>query len=166
MRTYSFAGFTAEASFGGLELFDNEAGSTRRQRLDRLAAFCIATCQTDRLMGGVARMLLTHKDDIAAHESFRNKFGCTRVMHRSDGASRLGVELVIDGEDPREVGRGPTGDSNTRSYTWPRGLSLQAQISIHWRSPGMVSRLGKHLPLFVVSHGIPGLSRFDRWRNF
>ena len=51
-------------------------------------------------MGGVARMLLTHKDDIAAHESFRTRFGTMRTMHRADGAARLQMEQIIDGEDP------------------------------------------------------------------
>jgi glyoxylase-like metal-dependent hydrolase (beta-lactamase superfamily II) len=50
-------------------------------------------------MGGVAQMLLTHKDDIAAHESFRVRFGTTRTMHRADGAARLQIEQVIDGEE-------------------------------------------------------------------
>jgi glyoxylase-like metal-dependent hydrolase (beta-lactamase superfamily II) len=50
-------------------------------------------------MGGVAQMLLTHKDDIAAHESFRVRFGTARTMHRADGAARLQIEQVIDGEE-------------------------------------------------------------------
>ena len=37
-------------------------------------------------MGGVEQMLLTHKDDIAAHKSFSERFGTSRIMHRDDGA--------------------------------------------------------------------------------
>jgi glyoxylase-like metal-dependent hydrolase (beta-lactamase superfamily II) len=51
-------------------------------------------------MGGVSRMLLTHKDDIAAHDSFHQRFGTLRTMHRDDGAVRLGIENVIEGEAP------------------------------------------------------------------
>src|SRR4029079_19072703 len=39
------------------------------------------------------------RDDVADHQLFRNKFGCERVMHAADGAARLGVERVIDGEE-------------------------------------------------------------------
>jgi len=49
-------------------------------------------------MGGVSQMLLTHRDDVADHELFRKKFGCERVMHADDGARRLGVERLIEGE--------------------------------------------------------------------
>ncbi len=49
-------------------------------------------------MGGVRQMLLTHRDDVADHELFRKKFGCERIMHADDGAARLGVERIIEGE--------------------------------------------------------------------
>jgi glyoxylase-like metal-dependent hydrolase (beta-lactamase superfamily II) len=43
-------------------------------------------------------MLLTHKDDIAEHERFHERFNCERVMHAADGATRLGIETVLEGE--------------------------------------------------------------------
>ena len=54
-------------------------------------------------MGGVGRMLLTHKDDVADHELFRRKFNCERLMHADDGAARLGVEQVIHGSEPIQL---------------------------------------------------------------
>jgi len=99
-----FCGFTAEASFGGWSYLITRPAAHGGNVLIDSPRFASQLVKRIDLMGGVASMLLTHKDDIAAHESFRNKFDCTRVMHRSDGASRLGVELVIDGEDQREVG--------------------------------------------------------------
>jgi glyoxylase-like metal-dependent hydrolase (beta-lactamase superfamily II) len=54
-------------------------------------------------LGGVSQMLLTHKDDVAAHELFRKRFNCERVMHADDGANRLGVEHVIRGEGARQL---------------------------------------------------------------
>src|SRR5574342_371172 len=32
-------------------------------------------------LGGVSRMFLTHRDDVADHRRFREHFGCERVMH-------------------------------------------------------------------------------------
>jgi glyoxylase-like metal-dependent hydrolase (beta-lactamase superfamily II) len=50
-------------------------------------------------MGGVSQMLLTHRDDIADHQLFRNKFDCERVMHADDGALRMGAERIIEGDN-------------------------------------------------------------------
>ena len=44
-------------------------------------------------------MFLTHKDDVADHAAFAREFGCERVMSEADGAVRLGVERVIEGEE-------------------------------------------------------------------
>ncbi|MEM9455489.1 MAG: MBL fold metallo-hydrolase [Myxococcota bacterium] len=35
-------------------------------------------------LGGVAMMFLTHRDDVAEHERFAERFGCTRVLHADD----------------------------------------------------------------------------------
>src|SRR5260370_2626345 len=45
-------------------------------------------------LGGVKTMLLTHQDDVADHEKFHERFGCTRVLHRDDEAL---VELLMVG---------------------------------------------------------------------
>ena len=96
----SFCGFTSESSFGawsylitrpeGNILIDSPRFAT--QLLKRIEA-----------LGGVSRMLLTHKDDVADHELFHKKFGCERVMHADDGAARLGVEQVIQGIEPVQL---------------------------------------------------------------
>ena len=44
-------------------------------------------------------MLLTHRDDVADHARFAERFGCERVMHADDGAARLGIERVIRGTE-------------------------------------------------------------------
>jgi glyoxylase-like metal-dependent hydrolase (beta-lactamase superfamily II) len=50
-------------------------------------------------LGGVSTMVLTHRDDVADHQKFRDRFGCERVIHRADvdGETR-GCERIIDGE--------------------------------------------------------------------
>jgi glyoxylase-like metal-dependent hydrolase (beta-lactamase superfamily II) len=48
-------------------------------------------------------MLLTHKDDVADHKLFKQRFDCRRVMHAADGAERLGAEVVIRGEEPFQL---------------------------------------------------------------
>lgn len=51
-------------------------------------------------LGGVRWMFLTHRDDIADHAKFHAHFGCDRILHQADGGARLGVEVVLEGEDP------------------------------------------------------------------
>src|SRR5229473_773070 len=43
-------------------------------------------------------MFLSHRDDIADHAKFAAHFGCPRMMHDGDGASRLSIERVTFGE--------------------------------------------------------------------
>ena len=92
-----FCGFTSESSFGGWSYLIMRPGGNVLIDSPRFASQLVKRIE---LMGGVERMLLTHKDDIAAHELFRNRFGTSRTMHKTDGAARLGIEEILDGEEP------------------------------------------------------------------
>jgi glyoxylase-like metal-dependent hydrolase (beta-lactamase superfamily II) len=50
-------------------------------------------------LGGVATMFLTHRDDVADHERFRERFGCERIIH-ADDADAAATERTIVGIDP------------------------------------------------------------------
>ena len=72
---------------GGNVLVDSpRAASTLLDRLDEL--------------GGVRFMFLTHRDDVADHEAFHQRFGCERIVHRADAMAVPGAERVIDGVEP------------------------------------------------------------------
>ena len=94
-----FCGFTSESSFGGWSYLivrpEREGGNL----LVDSPRFATQLVKRIEKLGGVRRMLLTHKDDIADHELFRKKFDCERVMHADDGAARHGVEQILKGED-------------------------------------------------------------------
>ncbi len=100
-----FCGYTSESSFGGWSYLiarpENEGGNVL------IDSPRFATQLIKRLtgLGGVKRMLLTHKDDIADHRLFAERFGCTRTMHAEDGAGRLGIEQVLQGIEPIELDR-------------------------------------------------------------
>ena len=94
-----FCGFTAESSFGAWSYLivrpEAEGGNVlvdsprfASQLVKRLAA-----------LGGVRTMFLTHRDDIADHARFAERFGCQRIMHAADGAARHHMERVIEGEE-------------------------------------------------------------------
>lgn len=98
-----FCGFTSESSFGAWSYLivrpDSEGGNI----LIDSPRFATQLLKRIEQLGGVSRMLLTHKDDVADHERFHERFNCRRLMHAADGAARLGVEQVIEGEDPVQL---------------------------------------------------------------
>jgi glyoxylase-like metal-dependent hydrolase (beta-lactamase superfamily II) len=100
-----FCGFTSEASFGAWSYLivrpEHEGGNL----LIDSPRFATQLVKRIDHLGGVRRMLLTHRDDVADHKLFREKFGCERVMHADDNAARLGVERIIEGEAAIEIDR-------------------------------------------------------------
>jgi glyoxylase-like metal-dependent hydrolase (beta-lactamase superfamily II)/ferredoxin len=94
-----FCGFTSEASFGAwsyLILRPERFGGNVLVDSPRFASQLVKRIEA---MGGLQWMFLTHRDDIADHASFAKKFGVERIMHAADGAARLGIERVIEGEE-------------------------------------------------------------------
>lgn len=93
-----FCGWASEASYGaaswlirrpgGNVLVDSpRAASTLLERLDEL--------------GGVRWMFLSHRDDVADHAKFRERFGCERVIHRADAVGDTrDAERIVEGGAP------------------------------------------------------------------
>ncbi len=93
-----FCGFTSEASFGAWSYLVVRPPAEGGNVLVDSPRFTRPLVKKIKALGGVATMFLTHRDDVADHAAFAREFGCTRVMHADDGAARLGVERVIEGE--------------------------------------------------------------------
>jgi glyoxylase-like metal-dependent hydrolase (beta-lactamase superfamily II)/ferredoxin len=53
-------------------------------------------------MGGVSLMFMTHRDDVADHDKFHEKFGCRRIIHQAD-ARGIDVEETITGSEPVQL---------------------------------------------------------------
>jgi glyoxylase-like metal-dependent hydrolase (beta-lactamase superfamily II)/ferredoxin len=98
-----FCGFTSESSFGAWSYLIVRPAHEGGNILIDSPRFASQLVKRIEAMGGVNHMLLTHKDDIAAHELFRDKFNCDSIMHADDGARRLAVEHVISGEAPVQL---------------------------------------------------------------
>lgn len=56
-------------------------------------------------LGGVARIVMSHRDDVGDHRKWARHFGAPRLMHRADAedAGIEGLEDLIDGEDARQL---------------------------------------------------------------
>jgi glyoxylase-like metal-dependent hydrolase (beta-lactamase superfamily II) len=94
-----FCGFNAESSFGAWSYLIVRSEAEGGNVLIDSPRFATQLVKKIDAMGGVRRMFLTHKDDVADHQRFADRYGCERIMHADDGASRLGIENVISDGD-------------------------------------------------------------------
>jgi glyoxylase-like metal-dependent hydrolase (beta-lactamase superfamily II)/ferredoxin len=94
-----FCGFTSEASFGAWSYLVVRPPEEDGNILVDCPRFSSQLVRRIEEMGGVSRMFLTHRDDIAEHASFARRFGCERIMHAADGARKLSMERIVEGED-------------------------------------------------------------------
>lgn len=94
-------GYASESSFGAIAyLVQDERGNL----LIDSPRFAAPLAKRIEAMGGVARMLLTHQDDVADHAKFAERFGCERVLHRDDvRGGTASVELQPEGLEPIEL---------------------------------------------------------------
>ena len=98
-----FCGFTAESSFGAWSYLIVRPDAEGGNLLVDSPRFSGPLVKRIAALGGVRTMFLTHRDDIADHAKFAARFGCRRIMHADDGARRLGIEQVIEGEAPARL---------------------------------------------------------------
>ena len=82
-------------------------------------------------MGGVRRMFLTHRDDIADHARFAEKFGAERIMHAADGAARHGIVVAqFPGGPPQPKITASQGERAIMART----SALEAGLTTPWTS--------------------------------
>jgi glyoxylase-like metal-dependent hydrolase (beta-lactamase superfamily II)/ferredoxin len=93
-----FCGFTSESSFGAWSYLIVRPEEQGGNVLVDSPRFTRPLVKNIERLGGVRTVFLTHRDDVADQDKFSKHFGATRVMHAADGAARLGVERVVEGE--------------------------------------------------------------------
>lgn len=55
-------------------------------------------------LGGIAYLYLTHRDDVADYQQFRDRFGCKCIIHRDDlTAATPTIDLILEGKEPVEL---------------------------------------------------------------
>lgn len=91
-------GYHSEQSFGAAAYLIVRDGGRDNVLIDspRFAAPLIRRIEE---LGGVATMFLTHKDDVADHARFAERFGCTRILHAADQTrGTRDVERILRGD--------------------------------------------------------------------
>jgi len=167
----SFCGYTSEKSFGAWSYLVERPTGNVLVDSPRAAAPLLRTLE---VRGGVATLVLSHRDDVADHAAIRRRFGCTRVMHRADGVR--GLERYVDGVDPVALAPdlllipapGHTPGSLcllyrqtflfTGDHLWwsPRHAMLSASRSLNWYSWGEQLRSLERLLDFEFRWVLPG----------
>jgi glyoxylase-like metal-dependent hydrolase (beta-lactamase superfamily II)/ferredoxin len=59
-------------------------------------------------LGGLAAIVLTHRDDVADHDQWAQRFGCPRWIHAADADAAPTAERRLEGEEPRALDAGLT----------------------------------------------------------
>jgi glyoxylase-like metal-dependent hydrolase (beta-lactamase superfamily II)/ferredoxin len=94
-----YCGFNAESSFGAWSYLITRPDDAGGNVLIDSPRFATQLVKKIDAMGGVRTMFLTHKDDVADHRRFAERYACERIMHADDGAQPLGIERVISDRD-------------------------------------------------------------------
>ncbi len=98
-----YCGFNAESSFGANSYFIQRADGNWLVDAPR---WMPALADAFAARGGLAGIFLTHRDDVADAARYAERFGARRVIHRRDESAAPGAEVLLEGEDARELAPG------------------------------------------------------------
>lgn len=92
-----YCGLNSEKSFGAwsyLIIRSQENGGNVLVDSPRFSAPLVKKIES---LGGVSTMFLSHRDDIADHARYAEKFNAKRIMHYNDNATKYQIEQIIEG---------------------------------------------------------------------
>lgn len=93
-------GYHAESSYGAASYFIQRPEGNILVDSPRFTPPLVKRIEE---MGGIEYMYLTHRDDVADHQKFHDRFGCDRILHKDDiSAGTRDVEIQLSGFDPVE----------------------------------------------------------------
>ncbi|MGD1898348.1 MAG: MBL fold metallo-hydrolase [Phormidesmis sp.] len=93
-----YCGYHSKKSFGAASYFIQRPGGNVLVDSPRFTPPLVKRLEA---MGGVRYMYLTHRDDVADHQKFHNRFGCDRILHTQDITSATqDVEIQLTGNEP------------------------------------------------------------------
>ena len=91
-----FCGYASRNSYGASSYFVTKPEGNVLIDSPR---FALPLVHRMEQMGGISRMIFSHRDDVADHEKFYEHFGCPRVMHRADSHG-IRAEQLLEGDEP------------------------------------------------------------------
>ena len=96
-----YCGYHSEKSFGAASYLIQRPDAEGGNVLIDSPRFTPPLVKRLEEMGGVRVMYLTHRDDVADHQKFHDRFGCDRILHAEDiTAGTQTVEVQPKGTEP------------------------------------------------------------------
>ena len=158
----SYCGFNSDKSFGANSFFVAHPDGNWLVDSPRYVKHLIEAFERQ---GGIARIFLTHEDDVADAGKYAVHFGAKRIIHRADVEAMPDAEWVINGADDAELSPGfvavpvpgHTAGSMallyrekflfTGDHLWwnPQSRSLGAPTRLVWRKRVLVDSIQKLL---------------------
>ena len=96
-----YCGYHSQKSFGAASYFIPHKDGNILIDCPREASPLIKRLED---LGGVARLLLTHGDDVADHAVYHHRFGCERWIHEGDRSAIGEAEHLLKGGEPVDLG--------------------------------------------------------------
>lgn len=94
-------GYHAESSFGAASYLIQRTEGNVLVDSPRFAPPLVKRLEE---MGGIRYLYLTHQDDVADHQKFRDHFGCERILHKDDlSRGTKDVEIQLSGIEPYQL---------------------------------------------------------------
>lgn len=94
-------GYHSERSFGAASYFIQRPEGNVLVDSPRFAPPLVKALEA---LGGVRYLYLTHRDDVADHDKFQQRFGCDRILHTDDiTPATQDVEIQLQGQEPFEL---------------------------------------------------------------
>jgi len=91
-------GYHAENSFGAASYFIQRPQGNVLVDSPRFAPPLVKRLEE---LGGIRYLYLTHRDDVADHQKFRDHFNCDRILHQAEiTQGTRSVEVQLSGSDP------------------------------------------------------------------
>jgi glyoxylase-like metal-dependent hydrolase (beta-lactamase superfamily II)/ferredoxin len=164
-------GYSSEDSYGAQSYFLRREDGNVLIDSPRAAAPLVKRLAE---LGGVSKLFLTHRDDVADHAAFRQRFGCERIIHQDDDT--IGAEVLL-GKEPREIGKGLLAipvPGHTRGscvllvddqwlftgdHLWGSDERLEMGRSVCWYSWPEQKRSLQKLMAYRFEHVLPGHGR-------
>jgi glyoxylase-like metal-dependent hydrolase (beta-lactamase superfamily II) len=96
-----YLGYASEHSFGAASYLITRPGGNVMVDSPRMNGMLGKKIEA---LGGVKTLFLTHRDDVADHQEWSDRFGCKRIMHKGDiSAATRQVEVQPEGLEPLEL---------------------------------------------------------------
>lgn len=174
-----YCGWAAESSYGARSYLIVRPHGNVLVDSPRFAAPLVERIAA---LGGLRWMFLTHRDDVADHRRFQERFGCERILHRADvTSSTRQVERQLDGSEPIALddevlfipvpGHTPGSTcllyrdrflfSGDHAWSDPRGATVRASRSVCWydwaQQTASMDRLARfEFEWLLPGHGLRG----------